>query len=310
MVFSVMRNETYFLPFFLRYYRGIGIRQFWIYADRCNTETHEYLESQLDVTVLTGNLSFGETFDIDPRNRPRRLIHYLRDLAQQWLPDRWVLAVDADEFFILPPPAKTIGELIEALERSKQDFCFTPMVEFYPPTLAMRNYDSRLDPFAANRLFDCGPYHQFDLERGKVRHLKNKVTGVRARLFQYMMQSYPTEIEAIYDGSQQTPPGNYKVPLIRHGAGIVRAGSHGINKPLNLNLSAALAHFKFHPGLDEKIDLALSEKQYYRKSEEYRFLKLVIEKVPDFDLTSELSRTYSGPQSLVDSKLLSRLAEG
>ena len=217
------------------------------------------------------------------------------------------MTVDADEFLILPPPAKIIDELIEALELAKQYYCFASLVDYYPQTLAMRNYNEKTDPFVVNRLFDAGPYYRIDDSSGKLKRVKPRWVGVRPRLLRYLKRNFPVETKSIYGEFDMNPPSARKIPLMRNGAGIVRIGNHNINEQLTLNLSVALAHFKFYPGTDDKINTALSEGQYYRNSMEYRLLNLAIEKVPDLDLTCKHSTTFTGAQSLVDAKLLSTL---
>ncbi len=92
----------------------------------------------------------------------------------------------------------------------------------------------------------------------------------------------------------------WKVPLIKNGQGIHRIGDHEINIPPNTNLTAALAHFKFYPGLDSKISHATKSHQYVHSSREYWFLNAAIKHFGNKTLISEETRTYTGPQSLVD----------
>jgi len=305
IVFSIMRNEHHFLPFFLDHYRELGVGEFHIFADRCDPQTIDFLFSQPDVTILESERAFGEVFGKKFNGYPRRLPSLLKEkLTDELFLGRWVLVVDADEFLILPPPLKQINALTDRLERSGQYFSYAPLVDFYPPRLAIRNYDPGFSPFRFNEYFDTGPYHRWD---GKVTPFKFH-RGFRSRLMKMMAERFPGELKAIYGTHPISPPNDYKFPLIKQGAGLMRGGSHNVIgvKPSS-RYSTSLAHFKLHPGLDEKIENALREKQYYQGSLEYEFLKLAIDKTADDSLVFEGSRRFTGAQSLVDADLLQEL---
>ena len=58
-MFSIMRDESYHLQFFLDHYRNLGITDFLIYDDSSSDGTTEFLFSQDDVTVITSDVPYG-----------------------------------------------------------------------------------------------------------------------------------------------------------------------------------------------------------------------------------------------------------
>ena len=53
LIFSTVRNERIRLPFFLDYYRKLGVNHFLFVDNGSDDGTREYLESQADVSLWT-----------------------------------------------------------------------------------------------------------------------------------------------------------------------------------------------------------------------------------------------------------------
>jgi hypothetical protein len=304
VVFLFVRDEDYFLPYFFDHYRRIGFEEFLVYADRCSAPTLDFLAAQSDTTVLTGDYEFGQTFGTQLTGEPRQLCSLLKESSVELLPDRWVLIADADEFLIFPPPIRTISEFIKLLSQKSQPYATAPMVDMYPQHLAMRNYPPTVGPFDVSIFFDAGPYYSWNPTNvmPDVHH-----AGVRHRLLQLLAQRYPSDVFAIYGERRISPPAIYKVPLLRHGAGIRRIGDHAIAIGTSSANGAALAHFKFTPCLDRKIAVALEEGQYFRGSVEYKVLALAMAKLPFEPLAGPQTRQFTGPESFVAANLISPL---
>jgi hypothetical protein len=304
VVFLVVRDEDYFLPYFFAHYRRIGFEEFLVYADRCSAPTLDFLAAQSDTTVFTGEYTYGQTFGTLLTGEPRQLSSLLKESSVELLPDRWVLVADADEFLIFPPPVHTISEFIKLLALKNQPYATAPMVDMYPQHLAMRNYPPTVDPFDVSIFFDAGPYYSWDPKKimPDVHH-----AGVRHRLLQLLAQRCPSDLFAIYGERRISPPAIYKVPLLRHGAGIRRIGDHAIALGTSAANGVALAHFKFSPCLDRKIAVAVEEGQHFKGSVEYKLFALAMAKLPFESLVGPRTRQFTGPDSFVAANLLSTL---
>jgi hypothetical protein len=304
-VFSVMRNEDYFLPHFLAHYRSIGAGHFVIYADRCDERFMSVLERQKDVSILLSNgVSFGEEVGVQKNGLPKRWATLLRERASNRLfRGRWHLTVDADEFLILPPGFKTLQEYTAILDDRGRSYAFAPMVDFHPRKLALRNHGADVAPFAVSHYFDAGPYHSYSPGKG-ISESRRK--GIRRRLAAHLQKHFPEEMAKIYGTSSvmSLMAMNFKFPLLRCGAGQSRVGDHFVERMDRLNHGCALAHFKFYPGLDQKVATALAEGQYFRGSLEYKFIDLAIRKLNNADLLCQSSVNYREPADLVSAKLI------
>ncbi|HXQ14408.1 MAG TPA: glycosyltransferase family 2 protein [Caulobacteraceae bacterium] len=308
-VFGIVRDENYFLPFFFDHYRALGAELFLIYDDRSGPATVDYLMQQADCVVLRSDSAFGDSFSQGDRGEPRNLPQVLKErVCETFLPGRWALTVDADEFLVLPSGCASLPEFIGALEQAGQLFATAPMVDFYGETLERRNYPHNVDPFSGSPYFDAGPYYYWT---GLIWPFRLS-GGIRFRLLKMLCERHIDRIGAIF-GVESLPPlsKSWKVPLLKHGCGIVRKGDHEVSAaPRASDLSAALAHFKFYPDLDAKIDNALREKQYYGGSTEYAFLKAAIELFGQESLLGPEARRFEGPQSLEQAGLLGPARSG
>ena len=299
VVFSVMRDEDYFLPFFFEHYRKLGVDGFLIYDDRSGAPMLDFLNAQPDCAIVRSDHAFGDSFAPKGEIYDKRLPHVLKEsVPEALLRDRWVLTVDADEFLVLPSEFRDLPHLIEALERKRRPYLTAPMVDFYGETLAARNYPRDVNPFDANRYFDCGPYYFWHGELTPTPFNG----GVRHRLLRRLFQTHPKRVSDVY--GLWDPMIVWKAPLLKHGAGVMRVGDHQLNIAPVPGVEGALAHFKFYPDLDAKIAMALAERQYVSGSLQYTILQAAIELMGQESLVTWESCRYAGPESLEAAQLM------
>jgi hypothetical protein len=295
-LFSVIRNETYFLPFFLAHYRNLGVENFLIYDDHSDDGTTEYVANQDDCTIITSDREFGEKI-----SSSKRMVHALKALVpEQFFPERWVVTVDADEFMLLPSPFQTLTELTTELDRHGGLCVTAPMVDFYPERLSQRNHSRAVDPFVASNYFDEGPLYEWKPGATKP---KLKFLGIRARLARMLYVRDPERFNSIY-GSERPFIALWKVPIIKRGFGVQPIDNHKVNASPQLHTNVALAHFKFCPDIDAKVREAVLRRQYYNASIEYRFLEAVFELLNDTSLLSAQTRKFLSPKSLEEAGYL------
>lgn len=303
-LFSIMRDEHYFLPHFLRHYRALGVRHFCVFADRCSPEFLARLEAEPDVSILLGKgMSFADEFKRAADGSTMKLDSYLREVvAEALFPGQWVLFVDGDEFLLLPPPFRHINDFTAALDKVGKPYSYAPMVDFFPRQMALRNFGNEVSPFDGAPYFDSGPYHVVQPQTGR---LLTRRHGVRGRLFAYLLKNHREELlKAFPEGARVAPPATFKFPLLRQSAGVKWRGCHRVDVTPDLSRGCALAHFKFYPELDAKLALALGEGQYYRASAEYRFLALAIKLLGETDLLWAESVRFQSPADLVTASLM------
>ena len=91
LLFSTLRNERVRLPFFLRYYRDLGVSHFLIVDNDSDDGSREYLQAQPDVSIWTTPHSY---------KRARFGVDWLNWLQMKYGHDHWCLVGDPDEFFV------------------------------------------------------------------------------------------------------------------------------------------------------------------------------------------------------------------
>jgi hypothetical protein len=294
-LFAMVRDEDYLLPFFFDHYRKLGIERFVIYDDRSTGFTADFLRAQPDCAILTSSHHYAEVMGSDRFGRPQRFHEALKEkVPERLFPDQWVLSVDADEFLVMPSRFGDLHAFIEHLDSIGQPYATAPMVDFYGETLSARNYDPSVDPFTANPYFDVGSYYYW------TGALYPAVfgAGLRHRLLRMLCEREVERVNAIYGDSIPSSPSCWKAPLLKSGGGVRRISTHEIDPPPRGTVSAAIAHFKFHPDLDAKAARALKEGQYFSGSAEYSVLEAAIAAFDEESLIGPETRRFEGPESL------------
>ncbi len=302
-LFTMVRNEEYLLPHFLAHYQKLGIANFLVYDDHSTDGSRDILLREPNCTVITSRHSYSDVFGREARSgTPMRLGAVLKSsVPEKFLKGQWVTTVDADEFMILPPATPSLRAFIAALEKRGQLFAAAPMVDFYGETLNRRNYDPRHSPFDGNPYFDRGPLFEWRPQEHQVKQL---LRGVRCRLLKMLLERRPRLTQAIYGNHPIATTKLWKVPLLKHGQGIRRTCDHEVTATPRNGCDLALAHFKFHPGLDAKIAEAIQQRQYYNMSMEYRFLRAALDVLGEESLLSPETCKFAGPGSLVEARLI------
>lgn len=123
MLFSCVRNEAIRLPYFLAYYRDLGVSRF-IFIDNDSTDgTDALLLAHADVHVFRTPRSYaGSHYGVD----------WLNCLLEHFGCDRWVLVMDADELLVYPDSEFVrLPALVRQLERDGFDGLLTFLLDMY-----------------------------------------------------------------------------------------------------------------------------------------------------------------------------------
>ena len=93
LLFCTQRNEGIRLPYFLEYYREMGISHFFFVDNDSDDGSLEYLSEQPDVSVWSTKASY---------KRSRFGVDWLNWLLRKYAHGHWALTVDPDEFLVFP----------------------------------------------------------------------------------------------------------------------------------------------------------------------------------------------------------------
>jgi hypothetical protein len=188
LLFATVRNEAPRLPYFLDYYRRLGIVRFHFVENGSGDGTLEYLIDQPDVALWSTTNSYRQSrFGTD----------WINCLLRRHAVDRWALTVDADEFFFYPhADTRPIGALTDWLDAIGLRSFGAMLLDMYPddraPVAPGRPGE---DPFRTACWFDPANYM---LSRNPDFGNLWIQGGPRARLFRRKARAFP--------GTQQDSP--------------------------------------------------------------------------------------------------------
>ncbi|PCD76439.1 glycosyl transferase family 2 [Pseudothioclava arenosa] len=267
LVFVTLRNERPRLPYFLRYYRDMGVGHFLFVDNGSEDGSREYLTAQPDCSVWTTQASYKSSgFGID----------WLNWLLRKYGTGHWTLTLDPDEFFVYPfCDTRPINALTDWLDSYEIRSFPAMLLDMYPKgPIDAEPYREGQNPFEIASWFDSGNY--MISKNGKMQNLWIQ-GGPRARCF------FP-------DDPADAPSLN-KIPLVKWARGLVYASSTHMLLPRGLNrvydewggemISGCLLHAKFLSPWSEKVSEELERRQHYANSREYRVYAETLSEPPD-----------------------------
>lgn len=256
LLFSTMRNEKMRLPYFLKYYRDMGINHFIIVDNDSNDGGLEYLSEQPDVSLWHTRNSY---------KRSRYGVDWLNWLQRRYAHGHWCLTVDPDEFFLFPfSDTRPIRALTDWLDASSIKSFSAMLLDMYPKgRIDAEPYTPGQDPLDIACWFDAGNY---TIEKNKRFGNLWIQGGPRARIF--------------FPDTPELAPALNKIPLVKWDRRYTYVSSTHSLLPRGLNLvydewggekaSGVLLHTKFLNTFSDKALEELERKQHYSASVEYQ----------------------------------------
>ena len=267
LLFSTMRDEHVRLPYFLRYYRDLGISHFLIVDNDSTDGGADYLAQQEDVSLWSTKASYkGARFGID----------WLNWLQSKYGHGHWTLVVDPDEFFVYPfCDTRPIRALTDWLDTSQVKSFGAMLLDMYPKgRIDAVPYRAGQNPLEIAAWFDPGNYM---IEKNKKFGNLWIQGGPRARVF------FP-------DNPKKAPALN-KTPLIKWHRRYAYESSTHMVLPRGLNLtydewggekaSGILLHAKFLDTFTAKAAEELTRRQHYSASVEYKAYAEIVQHNPE-----------------------------
>lgn len=290
LAFATVRNEAVRLPFFLDYYRKLGVDHFLIVDNGSDDGTAAFLADQPDVSLWSTDESYKlARFGMD----------WLGWLQWQYGSGHWCLTVDADELLVYPDcEARDLKALTTWLDDRKVASFGAMMIDLYPQgPLQDVSYKACDDPRDVLRWFDTGNY--WDQVHRYYGNLWIQ-GGVRARIF--------------FSKDPQRAPTLNKTPLVKwHWRYAYVSSTHQIlparlhdvfDFDHNTKISGALLHTKFLPMIAEKSSEELLRQQHFENSALYTGYHQTLAANPT--LWHPAACRYDNPAQLVDLGLMSK----
>jgi hypothetical protein len=256
LLFSTLRNERIRLPYFLDYYRKLGVDHFVLVDNGSDDGSREYLAAEPDVSLWSTGASYKRSrFGMD------WLMHLLRRHGRE----KWCLTVDVDEFLVFPfCETRPLRALTDWLDSSGTRTFSAMLLDMYPKgAMHEQPYREGQNPFEIAQYFDSGNY---SIRRNP--GLRNLWIQGRPRARLYFTED-PKEAPAMN-----------KIPLVKWDPSYAYVSSTHMMLPRGLNLvyeeaggekpSGCLLHAKFLDTFAAKAEEELRRGQHYAESQEYR----------------------------------------
>ena len=124
LLFCTQRNERIRLPYFLRYYRDLGVNHFFFVDNDSDDGSRDYLAEQADCSLWTTQASY---------RRARFGVDWLNWLQMRHGHGHWTLVVDPDEFFVYPfCDTRPLGALTDWLDTMSIRSFPAMLLDMYP----------------------------------------------------------------------------------------------------------------------------------------------------------------------------------
>lgn len=267
LVATVLRNERLRLPYFLRYYRDLGVKHFLIVDNGSDDGSRDYLAAQKDVSLWTTAASYRDA---------RYGVDWINWLLMRHARRHWVLAVDVDEFFVYPfCDTRPIRALTDWLDVYGVRAFPAMVLDMYPKgPIDAEPYREGRNPFEIAQYFDSGNY--------TIR--KNPTFG------NLWIQGGPRARKMFADRPAEAPSLN-KIPLVKWARGYCFVSSTHMLLPRGLNrvhdewggekASGCLLHAKFLSTFPDKVAEELQRREHFAQSREYIAYAETLKDSPD-----------------------------
>ncbi len=273
VVVSCMRNEGERLPYFLQYYRQLGVSRFLLVDNDSDDGTGDYLATQPDVEYFWTDGSYRGS-------SAGRL--WLQELADTYARDRWVITADVDELLVFPgAEVMSLPQLCAYLDDNQHDGLFTVMLDMFSDRpLSQTRYVRGEDFLDTCSYFETDTY---TLAPGSNPPFLSIFGGPRDRLFR--------------DVDTNRKPMMKKIPLVRWREGFSYIFSTHSHRFIQLSdVTGVLMHFKFFSTFQE---LAQVEADRGDRRQQMHYSTYKESLAEDVCFYSSNSLRYRGPADFV-----------
>ncbi|NPD47866.1 glycosyltransferase family 2 protein [Lentimicrobium sp. S6] len=271
IIYTAVRNERWRLPWFLKYYRELGVDCF-LFVDNNSTDgTTEYLMQQDDVFLFWTDQNYAKSYSG---------MQWVNWLVEEYGDDCWCIYVDVDEAMIFPDiENQSLKDLTNYMAKKGHEAMYAFMLDMYNPDF--KSVSKGNDYFGFQE-----DYPVFDNEYLWINSTycpyKYTAGGVRDKL----------EIH-----ENQT-----KTPIIRGGKGIkFLMSSHRVSPAILTDVSGVLLHYKLAGDFKKTFanDLTDNTRMPQCKRRHWGYLKSMDNLKTENDNISKKAVYYQSSQQLV-----------
>jgi glycosyltransferase involved in cell wall biosynthesis len=308
---AVVKDEALRLPYFLEYYRALGVSDFLIVDNGSTDGTDAILDEAPDVVRFHTTASYAAS---------RCGIHWVNALLGTYAHRKWALHVDADELLVLPAQA-TLSDVTMALDRDGYTALFCPMLDMYSdrpigavtyatgqPFVEATPYCDRhyweIKPTSLDRLgsvqrqFVGGPRHRLIYRH---HYTPNRWHHEAVRLLAGLHNRLIRPITGRALSKWAPAPWSFKTPLAKWSGGKTDTSyinSHKIHTERTAPAFGALLHFKYFQDFGDRVQAAIASGEHVNGSAEYHQYARYLSENPDATLMADDVVRFESPEQL------------
>jgi len=275
-IFTAIRNEMQRLPWFLEYYRSLGVNRFFFVDNDSTDGSRAFLLEQPDVHVFWTDGSYAEAYSG---------MRWINQLVRGYGKSGWISYVDVDEALVFPG-IETAGlrGLTDYMAANDQEALRAFMLDMFAEHATRQNETEATDFVRAYPFFDS----QIDM------HATTNcpyvfVRGGTRRAFGW--------------GENLT-----KTPLVRGGRDIsYLMSSHVISPARVSDVSAVLLHYKLSGNFLDAVqdDIANNTRMSACLRRHVHYARRLQSQDGNMQFTNAFTKRYSGSEQLVSLGLMS-----
>ena len=280
-LFTKVRNESLRLPYFIKYYKKMGVDRFFIIDNDSTDGTLPFLLSQKNTHVFRTKECYKKA------NSGHK---WLEILLSKYGKGHWCLVVDADEILIYPHYEKvSIRELCRFLEKEKSTALSCLFLDMYAnKAIRLAQYNRGDNPLHSFPYFDKNTHY---IERGPIPKYSNAclyIGGVRKRVF-------------------GVKPYLNKIPLFKFKSSVsLCRGQHFIIGADLSSIEGAVLHFMFTSNFTSKVLEEAKREKYSDNAKMYKVYAKKISKNLNLNLYYPDSIKFKNSRQLVNLKIMKK----
>ncbi len=278
LLFTCIKNEINRLPWFFKYYRKLGVDQFFFVDNGSNDGSTDFLRKQKDVHLFWTEYNYGKS------GSGMQWINKLIDIYGK---KHWCIYLDVDEALIFPGiEQRSLKYLINYMNKKGHEAFRTFMLDMYPHNTNDIFRKSVDDPIAQCPYFDNN-YQFFGAYNCPYTEVKG---GIRNNLFGERVALTKTPIIS----------GNKEIKFI--------SSSHCITPAKVSDVTGVLLHYKLASDLGKRSLEEFSQKnRVHFCNQRHLNYKNILDKLGDnHTLVNPLTLRYESSDQLVKLGLMTK----
>lgn len=287
-LFAIMRNESLRLPYFINYYKNLGIERFFLIDNYSTDNSIQLALSEEKVHVFETKENYQHHW------------FWMEHLLDTYGKGHWCVVVDIDELFSYPYSENlSLIKLRTFLESRNETAIRTFLLDMYSDQrVAAASYSRGGNPLEVLNYFDTD-YRKIhfsfpDRPKGKSYTFEIFTGGMRDRVF----------------GKSNPPSILSKVSFFKNNKGAyLSQGMHAINGATLSDVQGVVFHTKFLSDFITEVEEECQREQHYGNAFYYKIFHQKLKETPDIQFYHEGSVKLESSQQLVELGLMKTTAE-